>query len=136
VDDEEIKKKIWNIELVVEDIRKFPQTYETILGKKDLLSTNSKLLRRKLAKLFAEGRICKTTIMGRFGTSLWYVIDKKYHIIMEASRMTCSNVYCIFNYENDGQYWIKTNECWQLKDAKWENVGSKAIMRGNILKWI
>ena len=53
---EEIKNKVHNIDLVVEEIKKFPQTYDSILGEHKGNGTLKFILRRKLGNLFKIGR--------------------------------------------------------------------------------
>ena len=48
---EAIQQKIWNIEIIVEEIKEVPQTYKTILKSLYFDMTSQVLLRRKLNKL-------------------------------------------------------------------------------------
>jgi len=138
---EEVKKKLWNIELVVEDIKKFPQTYKTIL--KELYSdgTSQTILRRKLNKLIKNGIICKTTIPGtRFGKSIFYVVPKDYFILVEGTR-TGSEVYVFFNYEKLSTFYIRLVNYWVLKYngniSLWEEYDDeKVLFQGHTLKFI
>ena len=45
---DEIREKMWNIDAVVDDIKKFPQTYDTMLGEERKNGTLQFILRRKL----------------------------------------------------------------------------------------
>ena len=131
------KEKIWNIDLVVEDIKKFPQTYKTILG--DLVEdgTCQTILRRKLSKLHKRGVICKTNIPGtRFGKSIFYSFEKTYTILIEAGR-TGSRVYVVFEYEKVSTFYIRAEKYWILKDGGWAERDKELVLfEGNILKFI
>ena len=133
---EEIRRKVHNIELVVADIEKFPQTYNTILQglKKD--GTCQTILRRKLNRLCKEGIICKTSIPGtRFGKAIFFVNPKEYYILVEAGRMG-SQVYCFFGYIQHSKYWLQLNDYWILKDGLWVKENAKMLFEGNVIKWI
>ncbi len=133
---EVIRQKLWNIELVVDDIKQFPQTYKTILG--DLCSdgTCQFVLRRKMNKLCKDGVVFKTTIPGtRFGQCIYYMPNKKYYILVEGGRIG-SQTYCFFDYKRISQYYIEIKDCWHLDITKWINCGKKIFFEGNILKFI
>lgn len=132
-----IKEKLWNIELVINDIKKFPQTYCTILG--DLVhdGTCQTILRRKLNKQQKYGKICKTNIPGtRFGKCIFYAFDKKYHIIVEANRIE-NQVYVFFEYKKISTFYIRLNKYWMLKNDKWKQFTKECIIfEGNVLRFI
>jgi len=131
-----VKEKIWNIELVVKDIERFPQTYKTIL--KDMVKdgTCQIILRRKLSRLCKEGTIFKTSIPGtRFGASIFFVPKKKYNILVEAGRIG-SNVYCFFHYEKLSKYYIKISPYWKLRKGVWVKDKERIVFEGNVLKWV
>lgn len=131
-----IKEKLWNIDLVIEDIKNFPQTYETILGDESCSGTCQIILRRKLNNLFKEGRICKTTIPGtRFGKAIFYVHPKNYFIIVEGTRIG-SNVFVFFSYKKVGNYHLKVEECWKLNKKEWIKEFNRVFFEGDVLKFI
>jgi len=133
---DEIREKVWNIMLVVQEIKDFPQTYNTILGKDRKDGTLQTILRRKLNKLCKEGTICRTTIPGtRFGKTVFYCLPKKYHILIEATRIG-SSVYCFFDFEKLGRYYVKISPYWKLEKGNWNKKDEKIIFEGNVLKWI
>jgi len=134
---DKIRNKIWNIELVVKDIKAFPQTYNTILKELSDDGTCQIILRRKLNILFKQGTICKTTIPGtRFGKVIYYTIPKDYNILIEAGR-TGSTAHCFFDFKNLSKNWIEVNPYWILKGGVWvKQKGSKKILNGNVLKWV
>lgn len=134
---DDIRKKLWNVELLVDDIKKFPQTYKTIL--KDLCDdgTCQTILRRKLNKLFKEGVVCKSSIPGtRFGQALLYTVPKEYSILVEASRIGGCKVFCFFKYEKLSRFYIEIEKCWELKNDRWKEIGNRKFFEGNILKWL
>ena len=139
--DEEIKKKIYDIHLVVEDIKKFPQTYSTILQCKITNSTIGTILRKKLNKLVKDGFVCKTTIPGtRFGKVLFYHEDKKYYILCKSDRLYGSKTYCFFNYNKRGRYYIQVENYWELINDVWipkkDEDREREFFQGDILKFI
>ena len=132
----DIRKKLWQIDLVVKDIKKFPQTYKTILGSLCNDGTCQLILRRKLNILFKEGSIFKTSIPGtRFGQAIFYNIPKEYTIIIEADRAS-SKVYCFFKSVQKSKYYLKIAPCWLLTTDGWKPLDEKIIFEGNVLKII
>ena len=133
---DEIRNKIYNIGLVIEDVKKFPQTYKTILRELYDDGTCQFILRRKLNKLCKNGDIYRTSIPGtRFGQAIFYYLPKDYHILIEAGR-TGSSVFCFFKFENKGRYYIQVDECWQLKKGAWHRLKEKVFFEGDVLKFI
>lgn len=132
----DVQEKVWNIELVVEDIKKFPQTYNTILGDEYKNNTFQTIIRRKLNKLCKSGEIFKTNIPGtRFGKIIFYHEPKDYNLLFEAGRLG-SSVYCFFEYEKKGKFYIQLEEYWILKGGNWIPGQDKVIFGGNVLKWL
>ena len=133
---EEIQKKIWNIEIVVEEIKEVPQTYKTILKSLYYDMTSQVLLRRKMNTLCSDGVLCKTAIPGtRYGQSIFFYMPKKYQIIIEATRFG-SDVYYFFEYEREGKLHIVVKECWKLKGSDWVKTKGRKFFEGSVLKWI
>lgn len=133
---EPIKNKVWNIDVVVEEIKNFPQTYDTILQHENSNGTLQTILRRKLNRLCMAGIICKTNIPGtRFGKAIFYCIPKEYHILVEAGRIG-SEVYCFFKYEKISKFYIKLSEYWALRGGLWIKETDKTVFQGNVLKWL
>jgi len=132
-----VSDKVYNIDLVIDDIKKFPHTYNSILGKEKDNKTFHVILRRKLNKCLNRGEICKTNIPGtRFGKVIFYYIPKKYFILVEADRIG-SNVYVFFEYERLNKFYIQLKKYWILKNGFWiEHNVEKDIFSGKILKWI
>ena len=131
---DDVTEKLREIYLVVEDIKKFPQTYNTILKDKCKDGTCQTILRRKLNKLCKEGVICKTSIPGtRFGKAIFYTFPKIYHVLVESSRIG-SNVYCYFDFKRHGRYYIRINPYWELKKGRWVKYNKeKTVFEGNVL---
>lgn len=131
------KDKIYNINLVLDELKEFPQTYKTILGDLSTDGTSQFILRRKLNNLLKTGEICKTSIPGtRFGKAIFYILPKKYYILIEAGRLG-SIVFCFYKFEKISNYYIKVNNCWQLKNDLWIKIKKEKIFfEGNILKLI
>jgi len=130
------KDRIYNIELAVADINRFPQTYETILRHHIDNTTAVFIMRRKLNNLCKDGTICKTTIPGtRFGKAIFYSTNKKYYILVESGRLK-NYVYCFFEYERLNKLSIKLNDYWVLEKDEWRQKNNKKIFEGNVLKFI
>lgn len=132
-----VEEKVWNINIVLDEIKKFPQTYNTILGEHNSKGTYQTIIRRKLNKLCKSGLVYKTTIPGtRFGKVVFYCWPKKYHIVVVGSR-TGVDLMCFFNYENVGRYYVKIKTYWVLEKKKWKKYNKKRfIFEGNVLKWV
>jgi len=131
-----VQDKVWNIDLVVEDIKKFPQTYNTILEDEYKNNTYQTIIRRKLNKLCKDGEIFRTNIPGtRFGKIIYYYEPKDYNILIEAGRIG-SSVYCFFEYEKKGKFYITLKDYWVLKGGNWIKEKDKVLFGGNVLKWI
>jgi len=133
----EVEEKIYNIAFVLDDIKHFPQTYNSILKNKKGNKTLEFILRRKLGVAFNEQRVCKTKIPGtRFGKVIFFCRNKKYNILVEAGRLG-SNVYVFFesekiknNYLSVTKYWILEKELWVEKNKE------KVFHEGNVLLFI
>ena len=131
-----IKHKIYNIELVLEDIKNSPQTYKTILKEIYKDGTCQTILRRKLNKLCKQGLVCKTTIPGtRFGEVIFYVLPKKYYILIEATRFG-SNIYYFFEFKKINKYYIEVKYLYKLKNNNWNKIIKRKFFEGNVLKFI
>jgi len=133
---DDVKDKIYDIRKVIEDIKEFPQTYKTILKHEIGNKTLQTILRRKLNRLYKDGIICKTNIPGtRFGSVIFYYHLKKYHILIVGGRVS-SEVYCFFEYDQHGRYYLFIKKAWILKHSLWEEVENITVFEGKVLKWI
>ena len=135
---EEIRNKLWNIQLVIDDIKKFPQTYKTILGVLYSDGTCQTILRRKLSKCCKRGEIFKSVIPGtRFGLAIFYCYPKTYNIIVLGDRVKGSRVFCFFKFKKISKFYIEVDEYWELKKNYWDiHKIKKRFFQGNVLKWI
>ena len=133
----EISEKVYDIDLVIDEVKEFPQTYNSILGKEKGNKTFHVIIRRKLNKCVKRGEVCKTDIPGtRFGKAIFYYIPKKYHILVESDRIG-SNVYVFFKYKKLNKFYIQLSEYWELKSGFWKKRNNKKdIFQGKVLKWI
>jgi len=131
-----VRDKVQNIEIVLKDIEKLPQTYETILEDEYDNGTYQVIVRRKLSKLCKSGEVCKSRIPGtRFGKTLFYCYPKKYHILIKSMR-TGTKVYCFFKFKKVSRYWIEVPVCYKLHKDKWIKEKDLKFFEGNVLKWI
>jgi len=131
-----IQEKVWNIHIVVEEIRQAPQTYETILKSELKRGALLNVLSRKLGKLVKDGVICKTTIPAtRYSRIIYFIIPKKYFILFETSRFGCT-VYYFYNYEKKQKFYITVGTYYELEHDRWEEKYGKSFFEGNVLKMI
>lgn len=132
-----VEEKLYNMDLIIEDIKTQPQTYATILKDQVYNATAQFKLRSKINKLCKVGRVFKTTIPGtRFGQAILYFEPRTYKIIVEASRIGV-NVYYFFEYEKFGKFYLKVQKYWELDKTDWlERVEEKTFFEGSILKFI
>ena len=130
-----IDEKVWDINLILEELKELPQTYDTLLyGNKRL--TLSTILRRKLNNLCKSGDIYKLIIPGtRFGKVLFYHPQRKYNITILANRTGQNDIYCFYEYTNMDRYRMVIQEYWELKNSQWINNKKELIIfKGHILK--
>lgn len=137
---EEFDKKIQDIQIIINEINEFPQTYDSLLYKERNernVGTYNTILRRKLNNCILEGRVCKTGIPGtRFGKMIFYTLTKKYKILVLAGRAG-SEVYVLFNYEHVSKYYIKFNKYWILHHGLWEEHNEeKTLFEGSVLLFL
>jgi len=135
--DEAIAEKLYNIEMVVEEIKQFPHTYDTLLGECRKNGTYQQILRRKLQNLCNDGVVCKCVIPGtRFGKVIFFALPKTYFIAVE-SDLIGVNVYVFFKYVQSGKFNIILNEYWILNGDRWtKSTKEKVLFEGKILKMI
>jgi hypothetical protein len=131
-------KIVHNIDLVVKKIKKFPQTYDTILQDEKRNGTLQFILRRKLNSLCKQGEVCKTSIPGtRFGKALFFSLPKEYYILVEADRTSGSKVYAFFKYRKLDRYRMIVEICWELKKDRWKKLSEdKVFFEGSTLKFL
>lgn len=132
-----VAEKVYNIDLVVEEIKHHPHTYNTILKEEVLNPTFQFNLRRKINNLCKRGTIFKCIIPGtRFGQVLLYIEPRQYKMLVEATRMGI-NVYYFFEYEQTGKMYIKLKKYWKLNNTEWVEINEeKEFFEGHILKFI
>jgi len=132
-----IRDKLYEIDYIVQDIKKFPQTYETILQECADDGTCQVILRRKLNNLVKEGIICRMVIPGtRHGKVLFFTYPKTYHILVETSR-TGNKTFCFFKFEKLNKKYIKLSEYWELNGSEWkEHHDDKVVYDEEVIKWI
>jgi hypothetical protein len=131
---QKIEDKVYNIELVVEEIKKFPQTYNTILETSGLVNnTLQTILRRKLNKLCKQGIVYKTSIPGtRFGKVIFYHKDKEYIIFVVAGRVG-SDVFVTFKTNKIENTIIQLDRCWILDRGLWREEENVRLHEGKVL---
>jgi hypothetical protein len=131
----ENEDKIHNVDLVVEELKHWPHTYETILGN-NASSTNNFIIRRKLNNLCKLGIIFKSSIPGtRFGKSIFYCLPKKYYIIVESERLG-SSVYYFTKFKKLDRIRLKAEVCFYLDGINWVRKQNKIFNEGKILLFV
>jgi len=132
------REKVYNTDLIIEDLKYHPHTYATILTKEEVYNATQQFnLRRKVNKLCKAGRIFKTTIPGtRYGQVLLYIEPRPYKIIVESSRIGV-NVYYFLDFIQSSQMYIKVTKFWKLENTEWKEYNEeKTFFDGHILKMI
>jgi hypothetical protein len=134
---DDIDKKVWDINITLEELKKLPQTYETLLYGNKRSSLNI-ILSRKLNNLCNEGEVYKAIIPGtRFGKTIFYVPNHEYNVVILANRTGQNDIYCFYEYTNMDRYRMVIQKYWELKDKQWiENIKELIIFKGHILKAI
>jgi hypothetical protein len=134
---DDIRQRVYDIDLVVAEIQKMPQTYNSLLQHCSTDGTCQILIRKKIGRLIEDGTVCRTAIPGtRFGKALFYVLPKKYHILVESGR-TGSEVFCFFAYKRLDAFRINVVECYRLDGSEWKKIdGPRGFFEGNVLMWI
>jgi hypothetical protein len=131
-----IQEKIWNIQIVVEEIKLAPQTYETILKGESRNGTLLTILRRKLSRLVKDGIICKTTIPAtRYSRIIYYSFPKKYSIIFETSRFG-SNVFYFNTFNRKQKFYIEVPLYYELLHDCWVEKYNKRFFEGDVLRML
>ena len=133
---DKIRERVWDIELALEEIKKRPHTYNTLLEDEQDNKTHHTILRRKLNRECRIGKVFKTSIPGtRFGKAIFYVEPKDYYILVESKR-TGSAVFYFFEFEKLSNFYIEVKKCWELKKGFWVPKGEKSFFEGNVLMFI
>lgn len=131
-----IAAKVYDISLIIADLKLAPQTYETILKNELKNGTLLTILRRKLSVLVKHGIIRKTVIPAtRYSRIIYYCLNKPYTILFESSRMGC-NVFYFDKYTRVNKFEITTELCYQLSHSSWVEVYGKRFFEGNVLMMI
>lgn len=134
--DSPIAVKVYNIVSVVEDIKRAPQTYETILMSEFRNETLVTILRRKLNKLVKDGIICKASIPAtRYSRVIFYALPKNYFILFESSRLGCKVFYC-YEYVKKQKFYIHVDVYYELERGLWVEKYDKTFFEGKILMMI
>jgi hypothetical protein len=131
-----IEEKVWDISIVVEEIKKQPQTYETILKGEIKNGTLLTILQRKLNKLSKDGILFKVSIPAtRYSRVIYFTMPKPYHIIFESSRFGSETFY-FETYKRTQRFYIHVDICWKLVHDSWQVVYNKMFFEGSILRML
>lgn len=133
---DKVQERVDDISIVVQELQKFPHTYQTLLKERDKACTAKTIISRKLNKLIKDGEICRITIPGtRFGKSIFYVVPKPYYILVESTRFG-SEVYYFYAFSHHDKITLKVNECFKLNKCEWVSCFNKFFNEGSMLKFI
>lgn len=107
-------------------MHEIPQTYNTLVSKcADNNTTEHAILRRKLNNLCRNGNIMKLAIPGtRGGQVLFYAMPKCYKLLIQNSGLG-SRIFYFNKYQKIDAKNIKVQECWELNNDCWKNIGLK-----------
>jgi len=129
---------IYDRNMMLEKIRSFPQTYDTLLGESFVNKTAQTIMRRKINTMCKEGDIYRCIIPNTRGRKiLFYCLPKDYYVVVKAERYGCS-IYMFKEYRRVGRskYYISIKNSKKLDGNKWENIGDMILFEGDILKII
>jgi len=130
------RERLWDVDGLISEIKKIPQTYDTILGELRGDRTCQRVVRRKLNNSCKFGSVCKTVIPGtRFGKVLFYTIPKDYHILFYSSRFG-SDVFYFYDFEKVGRSRIFVKKCWLLKQQGWVGKNNLEFKQDEVMKWL
>jgi hypothetical protein len=138
------QKKIdcYDIDSIMKGLQEAPQTYNTMVGSCESNNTTiHTILRRKLNNLCREGHIFKMSIPGtRSGQILFYVMPKKYYILVEDIHIGSRTFYFTkFRRIRQEQFTIKkiyVDKCWMLNKDRWEEQKGREFSEFSILLFI
>lgn len=119
-----------DIDLVLEDLKRQPQTYATLLSEFWTNTTQQTILRRKLCRLCNEGFVYRTLIS--FNRILFYHPDKEYTIFFEQHGLKLI-VYYALEYTEDPLYvYVKTP--YKLCKTSWEKINDIVLDKEKLVK--
>lgn len=127
---------VYDIDALLEKIKSFPQTYDTLMKRSFSNVTVHTIMRRKISRLCKEGVVCRCIIPNTRGRKiLLYCLPKKQNIIVKAERYGCS-VFAFEKHERLGgkKVYIKMKKCMKLNGSKWDSIGDYIVFEGDILK--
>lgn len=131
-----VEEKIYNIDLLCDELHLHPHTYETILEDKCNNTTSEFVLRRKLNNLCKAGTVSKANIPGtRYGKAIFFMNPKVYYILVEATRAG-SIVYYFEKYKKLSNFQIELNEYFELAGCEWKKKHNKIVNTGSVLLFI
>ena len=124
-----------DIYAIIEDLKKQPQTYYTILGRIYTNRTQHEILRRKLNREFKKGLLCKTLIPGKaFSVILFYVLDKDYAVFFVQHGLGVRCLYCKVYTETALE--VSLTGVNELVKTSWVSADDVTIDKENIIKVI
>lgn len=125
-----------DIDNIVANLKKRPETYNTITGICGN-TTQHVILKRKLNRLYEDGDVYKLVIPGtRCGKVLYYTEPKEYKILVEAKGIRGSETYYFNKYKKIGPKIIEVEKCWKLGNSIWEAQGRKEFSEFSVLLFL
>lgn len=119
-----------DIDIVVENLKRQPQTYATLLGEFISDNTQQRIIRRKLTKLCARGILYRALIS--MSQLLFYHPMKTYTLFFEQKGLRVA-VYYAFEYTEDPLYvYVKTP--YLLSKTSWRKINDIVLDKERLLK--
>ena len=130
------RDKVYNIIILINELKYQPHTYGTILQEFSDCKTLNRVLRRKLKPYHQRGKILKCHIPGKgLGEVLYYHELRDYHILFTSDRLGIK-VYYFDDYKKISRNIIELKTYYLLKNNEWKyHMKSKRIFSGDVLKW-
>lgn len=115
--EKQIREIISHDDNIVKLLKIRPETYKSILQSCCGPGTYDQILRRRIKRLFNEGRIWKLRVPGtRFGLCIFCDPNPDYKILTSQT-MTGVRIFYMYEYEENNKYVI-LNKRWEL-DSEW-----------------
>jgi hypothetical protein len=120
---------------IVDRLEKYPETYRTLLSGEYGRNTKTVITRRKLLRLVRRGVVGRMHLNGsRGGERLFYITDKKYHVVIASSLRKMFYYVCTSVKRVRGGGIVLSNAR-ELVVDHWEDRGTVEVEADKVLKW-
>lgn len=126
-----------NIQLVIDELQVRPHTMKTIMVDQFHNKTLKLIFYRKIKSFIKWGKVLRLSNFGnRFSKTVYYVMPKKYQIIIVGNR-SGSEVYYFYEHTRLDATRISVPVCWKLNNEEWIFIDTPQIFsEGTVLRWI